>query len=405
MDRHFDVVIVGAGIGGAVLALDLGRRGWRVALVERERAPIKFARPEILWGPTVNALESLGVAQAIRTANIPLREIEIGNEKPWLRLTPDDLAGARVEAFSTNPALTRKIISDAATATGTVETFRGVTVTDVLRGDGRVVGVRGKNGDDTDSFLASLVVGDDGGQSVVRTNLGIPMPLAPFPVEFISAMLPRWPLPRLQGRVWIQLKGNKNGPAAAAFIPWPENEGILLLPVATGSATRLLEQSPEDFWRAFGLLTPLSAGVREQIEFPRDFRNTARPFGHAASYVADGVALIGDAVHQMTPAGGQGANASIWDALALADVAADALKAGDVSKTRLSAYEHLRRPINDQSISISRQARRVFRVGRHLPLATLLPFAARTINSLNWPKQLILRRFSTAFTHPLKSAP
>ncbi len=402
MERRFDVVIVGAGIGGAVLALDLGRRGWHVALIERERTPPRFARPEILWGTTVNALESLGVAQAIRTANVPLREIEIGDEKPWLRLTPDDLAAAGVEAFSTNPALTRQIISEAATATGTVETFRGVTVTDVLREDGRVVGVRGKHDDETDSFLASLVVGDDGGQSVVRTNLGIPMPLDTFPVEFISAMLPRWPLPRPHGRVWIQLKGT--GPSAAAFIPWPENEGILLLPVATRSATRLLEQSPEDFWRALGRVTPLSAAVREQIEFPRDFRNTARPFGHAASYVADGVALIGDAVHQMTPAGGQGANASIWDALALADVADAALTDDDVSKARLSAYERLRRPINDQSISISRQARRVFRVGRHLPLATLLPLAARTINSLSWPKQLILRRFSTAFTHPLKSA-
>lgn len=405
MEKRFDVVIVGAGIGGAVLALDLGRRGWRIALIERERTPPRFARPEILWGTTVNALESLGVAQAIRTANVPLREIEIGDEKPWLRLTPDDLAAAGVEAFSTNPALTRQIISEAATATGTVETFRGVTVTDVLRGDGRVVGVRGKSGDDTASFLAKLVVGDDGGQSIVRTNLGIPMPLDTFPIEFITAILPRWPLPRPQGRVWIQFKGAETGPAAAAFIPWPENEGILLLPVAAGSATRLLEQSPEDFWHALGLVTPLSAAVREQLEFPRDFRNTARPFGHAASYVADGVALIGDAVHSMTPAGGQGANASIWDALALADVADAALRADDVSKPRLSAYERLRRPMNDQSISISRQARRAFRVGRLLPLSILLPFAARTLNSLDWPKRTILRRFSTAFTHPLKSAP
>ena len=41
------VVIVGAGIGGAVLPLDLGSRGWRVALVERViatlRPPTHFA--------------------------------------------------------------------------------------------------------------------------------------------------------------------------------------------------------------------------------------------------------------------------------------------------------------------------------------------------------------------------
>ena len=54
---RLDVVIVGAGIGGAVLALDLGRRGWRVALVERENAPPRIARPEVLWGATLRALE------------------------------------------------------------------------------------------------------------------------------------------------------------------------------------------------------------------------------------------------------------------------------------------------------------------------------------------------------------
>jgi 2-polyprenyl-6-methoxyphenol hydroxylase-like FAD-dependent oxidoreductase len=58
---RFDVVVVGAGIGGAVLALDLGRRGRSVAVVERESVPARIARPEILWGATLRALEPYGV--------------------------------------------------------------------------------------------------------------------------------------------------------------------------------------------------------------------------------------------------------------------------------------------------------------------------------------------------------
>ena len=140
----------------------------------------------------------------------------------------------------------------------------------------------------------------------------------------------------------------------------------------------------------------MAGALREQLEFPRDFTRVARPFGHAESYVAEGAALIGDAVHPMTPAGGQGANASIADALALADVIAGG---GD-----LLAYEQSRRPRNEQSISFSRIARRVFRTGRFLPAGLLVPAALRTINALGWPKRRVIATFATAFVDPRDSA-
>lgn len=148
-------------------------------------------------------------------------------------------------------------------------------------------------------------------------------------------------------------------------------------------------------------MTPLAGVLREQLTFPGDFRRIARPFGHAESYVADGAALIGDAAHPMTPAGGQGANASIWDALSLADVADAALRTGDVSRDRLLPYERLRRPINDGSVSFSRMARRIVRAGRFAAPSIILPLAARTINILGWPKRRIVGSFATAFVHPM----
>jgi 2-polyprenyl-6-methoxyphenol hydroxylase-like FAD-dependent oxidoreductase len=377
---QFDVIIVGAGIGGAVLALDLGRRGWSVALVERESTPPKIARPEILWSPTPNALERYGVADAIRErASVKLESIEIGGKTPWLRITRHDFDAAGVDAFSTNPSMTRAILVEAAVATGNVDVHRGVAVDALLRENGRIVGVRGKRGDATLELRAQLVVGDDGGNSIVRTQLGIPIALTPFPIEFLTAMIPHWPLPPRHARVWLDLE---NDTPAVGLIPWPENEGVLLVPVPADQVT------PEKFTSQ---LLP--------IEFPRDLKRIARPFGHAPSYVADGAALIGDAVHPMTPAGGQGANASIWDALALADVTDTALRAGDVSRTRLLEYERLRRPINERSIAISRLARQFFRAGRLLPLSFAVPPTMRAINALGWPKRRILRAFASTFVH------
>lgn len=402
---RLDVVIVGAGIGGAVLALDLGRRGWRVALVEREGAPPRIARPEILWGATLRALEGYGVAEAIRhTASVHLEEIEIGGEKPWLRITRHDLNAAGVVAFSTNPSMTRAIIADAALATGNVEIHRGVAVEDLLFNDGRVTGVQGQRGNTTFALEARLVVGDDGGNSVVRTQLGIPITLDSFPIDFVTATIARWPLPPCRVRGWIHPKGFREGLPAAVFIPWPENEGVLLMPLAADRAKHLFEQSPEVFWSALERVTPMAGSLREQLEFPRDFRRVARPFGHAASYVANGAALIDDSAHPMTPAGGQGANASIWDALALADVVDAALRTEDVSRERLLPYERIRRPVNDESVSFSRIARRIFRIGRFFPLAITLPLIARTMNVLGWPQRKILGSFATTFVHPREPA-
>ncbi|HEV7767253.1 MAG TPA: NAD(P)/FAD-dependent oxidoreductase [Thermoanaerobaculia bacterium] len=349
-----DVVIVGAGIGGAVLALDLGRRGWRVALVERESTPPRIARPEVLWSPTPKALERYGIADAIRErASVKLEAIEIGGEKPWLRITRKDFDAAGVDAYSTNPSMTRQIIADAAVATGNVEIHRGIAIEELLRDGDRVVGVRGKSFE----VEARLVVGDDGGNSIVRTQLGIPITLTPFPIDFVTAMIPQWELPPNRARVWIDAKGVR------AYIPWPGNEGVLLIPL------------PPD--------APMPEGG--------EFKRVARPFGHAPAYVANGAALIGDAVHPMTPAGGQGANASIWDALALANVADEALRANDVSRERLLAYERLRRPINEQSVAISRLARHAFR------FAFLGPIALRAVETLGWPKRMVLRRFASQF--------
>jgi 2-polyprenyl-6-methoxyphenol hydroxylase-like FAD-dependent oxidoreductase len=399
---RFDVVIVGAGIGGAVLALDLGRRGWRVALVERESAPPRLARPEVIWGATLRALEPYGIAEVIRdAASVPLEEVEVGGEKPWLRMTREDFTAAGVDAFSTNPSMTRAIIADAAVATGKVDIHRGVAVEGLLHDGGRVAGVQGRRGDATLALEARLVVGDDGGSSVVRTHLGIPIALYIFPIDFVTVMISRWPLPPHRARAWIRPKGFGDGLPVAVLIPWPENEGVLLAPLPADRAKRLFEQPPEVFWSALERVTPTAGALHEQLEFPRDFRRVARPFGHAGSYVADGAALIGDAVHPMTPAGGQGANASIWDALALAGVADAALRADDVSRERLLPYERLRRPINDESVSFSRLARRAFRIGRFLPPAVVVPLIARTMNALRWPKRKMLRSFGTTFVqHP-----
>jgi 2-polyprenyl-6-methoxyphenol hydroxylase-like FAD-dependent oxidoreductase len=114
--------------------------------------------------------------------------------------------------------------------------------------------------------------------------------------------------------------------------------------------------------------------------------------------VADGVAIIGDAAHPMSPAGGQGANASIWDALALADVAHQGLAAGDLSRQRLARYELLRRPSNSASVAITERAVVAFNLLRQVPgLSRLVPAALGIFDSLPALKATILSAVATTF--------
>ncbi|MCG0238650.1 MAG: FAD-dependent monooxygenase [Firmicutes bacterium] len=63
----------------------------------------------------------------------------------------------------------------------------------------------------------------------------------------------------------------------------------------------------------------------------------------AERWVADGAALLGDAIHCVNPARGQGMNLAIADAWELAEVLAGALAAGRTDARALAAYAARRR--------------------------------------------------------------
>jgi 2-polyprenyl-6-methoxyphenol hydroxylase-like FAD-dependent oxidoreductase len=336
-----------------------------VILVEREATPLRLARPEVLWGATLAALDTLGVADWIRDeASVLLDGIEIRDPSGTsISLSREDMSAASVRGYSTQPTLTRATLVEAALATGCVEVHRNAKVDGLLRDGSRIRGVSGKRAGETFALEARMVVGDDGIHSAVRTGIGIPLALSDFPIDFLSATL-RWPASLSPARVSAHLDpaAFRAGMPAAVFISWPHGEGVLLVPLSSQRAERLLADSEESFWIGLQELTPLATDLRGQLAFPRDFTRVNRPFGNAERYAVDGAALLGDAAHPMTPAGGQGANAAIFDALALAEVADIALSTGEATRASLLEYERRRHPINARSVRISATARRAFRL-------------------------------------------
>src|SRR3954470_5834608 len=65
------VLIVGAGPVGLTLAIDLGKRGIRCTLIERNDAPLGYPKMERCNPRTMEIFRRLGIAETVRAAGYP----------------------------------------------------------------------------------------------------------------------------------------------------------------------------------------------------------------------------------------------------------------------------------------------------------------------------------------------
>ena len=379
-----DAVIAGGGIGGAVLAALLARAGKKVMVLEREARPVLAPnRAEILWPHTLALLNTLLPAAAWEeSAMLPLREVRFAKGNEWLAVFDEEvMAAANVQPFVTQPMRVRETLL----GLGGFEVRRGVKVTGLMRDGWQTKGVRfEENGDNGRWVAADWIIGDDGAHSVVRRDCGIGLQTEDFPIEFIGLPV-SWPttLPAGTVHLWLDWEHEPLGLSAAALFPFPRGEAMLLFLSRMG-------QTPD--WAAVrrrdALLAALLPSDDRLLSLPR----IRRPFGHAASYGAGNVALLGDAIHPVSPAGGQGANMAVADAAVLADCLLNEPPEGVIA-----AYEARRRDGNERSLGITRRAAALLHLPEWLPqtpvLKSVISLASRAVHG----RAELLRFISGAF--------
>lgn len=398
-----ECLIVGGGIGGAVLALALGRAGRQVLILERDTVPPAVARPEILAGASMDVFAHLGVGdRIIREAALPLEGFELfeaGGRRRLFRVTREDLQRAGARPYSTDPARTRRVLLEEAQRTGSVRVQRGIEAQGLMWEDSIAVGVQARSGEALAAYRAPLTVGDDGTHSRIRASMGLALKLQDFPFDFLGGVIPRLPgQPDRTGQAWLNLDGLREGLLAGLFLPIPGERTALVFILTPTAAVRMRQALPGTFQASAARLSPLCAEAGRLPLFPEGFGYFRRPFGHAPCYLGDGVALLGDAAHPVTPAGGQGANMSVADASVLADVALEALQRSDCSARGLARYEAVRRPANQRSLQFSARPRGVLRCLQAAPwLSPLLVGFLRHVDAREPLKTRFLDSVSKAF--------
>lgn len=341
-DSHADLVIVGAGIGGAVLALLAAAKKRRVVVVDRQAGgPVDPDRGEILQPNGLRILDQLGLLNGLSdqwTSRVSrYRFHRIGGSR-LVTIDYGTLPGPYNYTLVGLPRAFMTAIRDRLAASPSVEVRWGETVVDLVREGRRVVGATTERNGVRRRILAPIVVGGDGPGSPVRAALGIRTRVRRYADGYLTMVLPRPTAFGDDGRYYIgrrKILGvfPLGRSSIYAFYLWPVHRRAELEGCGLPALKSALTAIDPDLTRPLTALTGWDrVGWMPCLKIV------------PSRWVCDGAALLGDAAHALNPHVAQGRNQALEDAVTLDAVLDGCFARGDFTRRALAPYEHLRRP-------------------------------------------------------------
>lgn len=332
-------LIAGGGPAGMMLGLLLARAGIDVTVMEKHADFLRDFRGDTVHASTLRNLDELGLAGAF--AKVPHRLIE--NLTLQMQGTPVSMDLSRLPGAHKHIALVPQwdFLEMLATAAQDEPSFRLLRSCEVLgpihRG-GRVAGARYRDADGTERQMsAELTVGCDGRSSTLRSAAGL------VPKSFGAPIDVWWfRLPRRHGDP-RGLNGVFQTGQAVAVIDRGDYYQIAYL-IPKGSDAAMRAAGIEALQRHVGTLVPWLADRVDALTSFDDVKLLDVQLNRLRRWYTDGLLLIGDAAHAMSPVGGVGINLAVADAVATARILAGPLRSGSVS-TRQLARVQIRRVI------------------------------------------------------------
>jgi 2-polyprenyl-6-methoxyphenol hydroxylase-like FAD-dependent oxidoreductase len=326
-----DVLIVGAGPTGLVLALWLTKLGVKVSIIDKTAEPGTTSRALAVQARTLELYRQLDLADAV---------VARGHEVPAVNLWVKGEAAARLSFETIGSGLTPypflKIFPQDEHERLLIERLdtMGVAVqrqTELIRFTDEDIGIiarlRGPDGQEHDC-KASYIAGCDGARSIVRDTVGTGFPGGTYRQIFYVADVEATG-PALNGELHIDLD---------------EADFLGVFPLAGQSRARLIGTVRDERADRADTLTFKDVSDRAinhlKVQVTKvNWFSTYHVHHRVTQHFRKGRAfLLGDAAHIHSPAGGQGMNTGIGDAINLAWKLATVV-AGCAPGTLLDSYE------------------------------------------------------------------
>jgi 2-octaprenyl-6-methoxyphenol hydroxylase len=388
--NHYDMTIAGGGFIGMLLALALGStapKGFRVALVDAEppQRDKTDARASALSAASKGLLSVLGIWRELAADAQPITSIEITDSSLDAALRPAllgfdvGLGPGESGAYMIENADLQRALCGAVAREPAIEIFAPDSVIDYATTPVDVQ-ARLANGREIN---AKLLVAADGKRSRLR--------------EYAGIKCVGWGYPQIGICTTVAHARPHHGKAVQHFLPsgpfailplkdhrssivWTEDKTTGEVIMASDEVTFLGELGKR-FGSRLGDIA--LAGPRQS--FPLDFQV-------ARSFVAERLALVGDAAHAVHPLAGQGLNIGLRDVAALTEIIVDGARLGlDIgTASLLERYERWRRFDSAFSASAMDGLNRLFS-NDNAPLRILRDLGLGVVDNAPWLKRALVR--------------
>ncbi len=338
-----DIIIVGGGLNGPALALAAAKAGFTVTIidalpVDTRAAPNFDGRSYALALASQRLLRGIDVWDQVADHAQPMLEIKVTDGRagegpsPWMMhfdhaeieegpmgymVEDRHLRRAFLDAMQASP-----LITHLAGETVVAQAVEGAQVT-VTLGSGKVVTGR-------------LLVGSDGRASGTATRAGIKRTGWGYgQTAVVCAVAHEKPHGGIAHQFFMP-----NGPLA--ILPLTDSRSSIVWSESDARAATLDAMDDEAFLEA---LRPAFGSFLGQISLTGARFTYPLGLTLANSFIADRVALVGDAAHGVHPIAGQGLNAGLRDVAALAEVLTEARSRGEdfAGPQPLARYQQWRR--------------------------------------------------------------
>ncbi len=344
-----DVLIVGGGPTGLMLANQLGRRGIHAMIVDRHSGPAQQTRAMAVQARTLEIYSRLGIAERALELGRRGTAANMWSEGKWAARIPLGDIGKSLSPFPFVLMLgqddNERIMGEHLRNWGMAVQWN-TELTGIRQEPGHVTATLKQPDGSTREVQAAYVAGCDGGHSAVRELCGITFPGAAYEhVFFVADTEATGPMVAEELNVYL----------------W--REGFHLFFPMRG----------KDRWRVIGILPKnlqgrddvtfeeLSPDIRREAGANLDFKECSwfsiyHIHHRAAEKFRDRRCfLLGDAAHVHSPAGGQGMNTGLQDAYNLGWKLALVVK-GHADAALLDTYEAERIPVAQRLLATTDRA-------------------------------------------------